>query len=172
MNDNQVANAIVKNAKIYKANLENKNILFIFQSRENKEIGSIETLFEPKQFLHLTGVLINRKNVRSAIDFYELAISEKLNPSHFQQENKRLVEDKLNAFNQTMFIHKTAKEIGNFNNNSANLYTDKISGNTTACLGFIVNDGVYIPNTNLYSNVRTFISQPDRKSTRLNSSHL
>ena len=61
----------------YNLNLENKNLLFIFNSKFSN-IEYFETLFLPKHFLHLTGVISN-KNIKSS-NFYNMCLKGKLSP--------------------------------------------------------------------------------------------
>jgi len=154
MTNQQIANEIIKHAMEYRDNLENKNVLFIFQNRSDKSIDAMETVYKARNFLHLTGVEVNTKKVKSSIRFYELATSGRLTESHFSVRGR--VEDKLDALGQTMAIHQTGREIGDFYGTTGNLRTEKLSGTTYACLGFVLGATMYEPNTNLIGNVRLF----------------
>jgi len=160
MTDGQIALGIIEHAKKYQSNLENKNIMFVFENRDNKSIDIFETEYPPINFLHLTGVNINRANVTGAYDFYKLAIKGELNPSHFIVKDKGKVERKIEALSQTMSIHKTGKEIGDFYGTGGKLYTEKLSGNVFACLGYRLDDTMYVPDTNLKDNIRLFTAKP------------
>lgn len=45
---------------------------------------------------------------------------------------------------------------GDFNAGHIDLYTEKVAGNTTACIGFVVDEisGLYVPNTVLREDIR------------------
>jgi|GEM_PF-1490368 len=160
MTNEQIANEIIKYAREYQSNFVGKNVMFVFKSRQNASIGAFETDYPTPNFLHLTGVDINRNTVSSATAFYDLAIKGELNDSHFTVREKRKVEGKLSAFSQTMAIHKTAKEVGDYVGNMGKLYTEKLSGNVFACLGYRLDDTVYVPDTNLNRNINLFVKKP------------
>ena len=52
----EIIKRLSNGAKTYKENLLNKNILFIFENKEEKNLNFIETIFLPSNFLHLTGI--------------------------------------------------------------------------------------------------------------------
>jgi hypothetical protein len=164
MLNREVAKEIMNQAQNYHNNLENKNLLFVFQKRGENDIEMFEVLCLPKNFLHLTGVDINRENVSGAVDFYNLALNGKLKESHFTQGNKGIIEKKLFAMKQTMFIHNKGREIGEFSGNYGSTYTEKLAGSTKAAMGFTLDDEfytpTYVPNTNLEEAVRNLIKKP------------
>jgi hypothetical protein len=159
MTNEQISTEIIKFAKEYQKNLENRNVMFVFMNRDNS-INLMETVNHPRNYLHLTGVDIKKENVSGAVDFYNLAVKGKLETSHFIIRDRKNVENKLEAFKQTMAIHKTGKEIGDFYGTGGKLHTDKLSGNVFACLGYSLDDTMYVPNTNLKENVRFFTAKP------------
>lgn len=54
MNQKEIVKKLKKSAKIYKENLQNTNLLIIYN--KNKKIEYIEILFLARNFMHLTGV--------------------------------------------------------------------------------------------------------------------
>ena len=50
--------------------------------------------------------------------------------------------------------------VGDYNSVRSMLYTEKLAGNTTACLGFVFQDGFYIPNTALEEDIRNLSLKP------------
>ena len=72
---------IAECAKLYKENLENKNLLFVFGADKTPEF--FEASFLPRNFLHLTGVKIFEERVGGSVDFYERCLRRKLSPSDF-----------------------------------------------------------------------------------------
>ncbi|GHU56189.1 hypothetical protein FACS1894132_13340 [Clostridia bacterium] len=131
MNNKQAVIEIIKHAQEYQNNLLDKNILFAFQ--QNNSIEFIESEFLDKRFLHLTGVSIDLSIVRGSSDFFNLAANGNLKDTHFTQNNPKIIASKLSALDQTMSIQTTAREVGDFQNNGGNLYTEKLSGSAKAC---------------------------------------
>ncbi|MDR0918697.1 MAG: hypothetical protein LBM93_05535 [Oscillospiraceae bacterium] len=139
-------------AEMYRDNLENKNIMFVFG---NDKLDFIETAFTPDNFQHLTG--ISYFGVRNTERFYNICLSEELQENRIIQNNPKLIKLKFDVLSQTMKIHKTANMIGSYNGNSYSVYseldTKKLAGSENACLGFIPIKDYYIPNTNLNTSI-------------------
>lgn len=157
MDNKFVLNAIYKNAIQYHNNLEGKNILFVFGSRENTNF--IETSFLKKHFLHLTGVKLT--NGMSATLFYKRCLSNQISPNDFQTDFK--VKLKLDVLPQVMKIYKNAKMCGDFDGNRLKLHTDKIIGNVTASIGFVKDGDYYVPNTVLEEDIRKVTIHPQQR---------
>ena len=62
---------------------------------------------------------------------------------------------KLSVLSQIMNIHKTAKMVGDYDNTKSVLFTEKIVGTVTACVGFVREGNYYLPNTTLREDIRT-----------------
>ena len=73
---NEMIKRICESAYKYKENLLNKNILFVYINKKTKELISIETMFEKRNFLHLTGM----KYSSSAKEFFSACLNMKLSP--------------------------------------------------------------------------------------------
>ncbi|MDR0920100.1 MAG: hypothetical protein LBM93_12795 [Oscillospiraceae bacterium] len=158
MNDDNLSNAtilskLIQYAKMYRDNLENKNILFVF--KDDKDVDYIETEFLAKNFQHLTGV--KYRGLKDTVKFYELCLDSKLEEHKIKQTKPLLIKLKFNVLSQTMKIHKTANMIGSYNGNSYSIYSDletkKLAGSQNACLGFIPIGDYFIPNTNLDTSI-------------------
>jgi len=159
MKKDEIIKIITTCAKEYKKNLENKNLFFIFEYKQR--VGYFETVFLPRNFLHLTGIEING-SIKST-DFYELCLRNQLSPSAFETTPNGTTDMKLSILPQLMKIHKTAKMIGEYDFSKSFLVTEKIAGNVTACLGFIRDGDYYIPNTALKEDIRNITAKPQQR---------
>ena len=50
---------VLKTAECYEKNLRNKNLLFLYEDKHHN-IDSYEVVFERSNFLHLTGLLVDK----------------------------------------------------------------------------------------------------------------
>jgi hypothetical protein len=162
VNKNAAIRIITSCAKQYCENLANRNILFAFS--ENKTLRCFEALALPRHYLHLTGVDVTAKNLRSS-DFYKQCLTGQLPPSIFELKKDGTTEMKLSVLHQAMNIHKTAKMIGDFNWSKSELITDKIVGTVTACVGFQRDNdsGFYVPNTVLRQDIRNVVDNTAKR---------
>ncbi|MCL2819338.1 MAG: PBECR4 domain-containing protein [Oscillospiraceae bacterium] len=144
----------------YNKNLANKNVLYIFSG--NGKISYFESLFLPRHYLHLTGIEIVSENIKS-VDFYRLCLKSKLSSSAFTFHKNGTTEMKLSVLPQVMNIHRSAKMIGDYDNKKSILYTEKIIGTITACVGFVRDDRYYLPNTTLREDIRTITLKPQKR---------
>ena len=147
-------------AKKYKDNLENRNLLYIFT--DNLKTHHFESLFLPRHYLHLTGVKLLSGKIKS-IDFYRLCIRKQLSPSIFSFHDNGTTEMKLSVLSQIMNIQKTAKMVGDYDNTKSVLFTEKIVGTVTACVGFVREGNYYLPNTTLREDIRTITVSPQKR---------
>jgi len=147
-------------ARQYNENLMNKNLIFIFN--ENGIISHFESLFLPRHYLHLTGVELITKNIKS-VDFYKLCLKSQLSSSAFSFHENGTTEMKLSVLPQVMNIHKTAKMVGDYDNIKSILYTEKIVGTITACVGFVRDGSYYLPNTTLREDIRKVTLKPQKR---------
>lgn len=157
MDKDNALKIIVTCAKIYKENLLNKNVLFVYGSLAN--INYIETLFLQRHFLHLTGVHVQSKRL-SSTEFFSMSINNRLRTSDFELPKDGTADLKLAILPALMIIHKTAKMIGEYDNSKTLLFTAKIIGNVTACIGFVPENRFYVPNTALKEDIRNVTSLP------------
>ena len=80
-NKNNDLNIIKQAAKLYKTNLLDKNILYIFI--KNNKIAYYEVTFLKEHFKHLTGVISNL----NAYEFFYRAANNRLKLEHFEYKN-------------------------------------------------------------------------------------
>lgn len=156
-------------AKEYQHNLENKNILFIFATHQKTDY--FESSFLDSHFYHLTGVDMTPQNKISAAQFYQRSLKSLLHPHDIILKPDGTTVLKLTVLPQLMQIHKSAKMIGDYNFSKSFLFTDKIAGSISACLGFIRNNNYYIPNTALKEDVRNLTNRPQQKIVAIFSKH-
>lgn len=150
-----------KSAKEYHINLENNNVLFISGPPGNPHY--LETVFLPRHFLHLTGIqLSGRNNVKSA-DFYKKCLRGQLSPHDFFLASDGTTEMKLNVILPLMNIHKTAKMMGDYNFAKTLLYTQKLTGSVSGCIGFTYSKGYFNPNTLLNEDIRDITYRPQSR---------
>ncbi len=153
MNKKTALKIISDAALIYKESFINRNLVVIFGNP--KEAECVEIKGSSSNYLHLTGMKINKSNCESADTFFKRAIDGKLSERDFEFKDGSTVQ-KLQVLKQVMNITKNANMIGDYNCNSSHikLSTHKLAGNVKACIGFIRNGRFYIPNTVLNSDIR------------------
>ncbi|HWQ51929.1 MAG TPA: PBECR4 domain-containing protein, partial [Terriglobales bacterium] len=145
-------------AKKYRLNLENKNLLFVFDN--SGRVESIEAVFLPGNFLHLTGI---RCDHLSGKHFYQKCLDGRLSPSDVELTKSGTTEMKLQVLPLITDIHKTAKMLGDYNHSKTELFTDKLAGNVKACLGFVRSGNYYVPNTVLREDIRDLTTVPTKR---------
>jgi len=148
---------IFKCAKLYKANLSGKNLLFV--SQDNEKFEFFETSFSPSNFLHLTGIRTNSKRER----FFDAALCGRLSPEDIEFESGGTAELKLSILPQLMSIHTTARMVGDYDNSRPLLIADKFAGTVTAAIGFSSVNGVYIPKSALRVDIRDITIKTTRR---------
>jgi hypothetical protein len=159
MSNEDMAKAIIKHAKNYHKNLENRNLLFIYKTPTGFQIEEVS--YHAKNFMHLTGVepKANTFGIRmSPTKFYNLAVDGKLRGDQFIQ--KPFAEDKMNALEVTMFMHENARKIGigKKSDFGVEIYFETASGNNRAFIGYVIeNKGDYdnVPITNCNVNINS-----------------
>ena len=151
---------ITECAKAYRENLANKNLLFLFGTSRTPEY--FEASFLPRNFLHLTGVKLSAR-LSSSTDFYDLSLRGQLSPADFDMPQDGITETKLSILPQLMQLHRCAKMIGDYDNTRPLLYTEKLAGNISACLGFTREKDYYIPNTALREDIRNISVSPTKQ---------
>lgn len=62
-----------------------------------------------------------------------------------------------------MSMDTSARMIGNYTGPHLELYTEKVTGTTTACLGLIQSKDCYIPNSVLSEDIRSIVPKPPGK---------
>jgi hypothetical protein len=141
----------------YKKNLSNKHILFI--TLTDKKAAYFEALFMPQNFKHLTGII----SQISGLDFYNLAVRNRLSPTEVALANDGTTDLKLDVLPQLMNIHLTARMVGDYDYSKSLLIADNVAGTVTAAMGFVQTKGVYLPKTALKTDVRDITLQATRR---------
>lgn len=147
-------------AQSYKKNLCNKNLLFIYKTHPNK-YEFIEAVFLPKHFRHLTGVKTS-KEFRS-VDFYNRCLDKKLSVDDFDLASDGTTWIKKDVLPHIMNIHYMSNIFGDYNESKPKLFTEKLTGNTRGCLGFVPEQespGFYAPNTVIKEDIRGLVKKP------------
>ena len=160
-NKAEALKTLVTCAKLYRSNLCNQNLIFIF-SDTNHLIRYFESVFLANNFLHLTGVKLTNNNM-DAKTFYNACLNNRLGLKDFNLSADGVSDLKLSILPYLMQIHKNARMAGDYTNDNIKLRTEKLVGNTRGCIGFVsgCND-YYIPNTLLKEDIRDKIKHPMR----------
>lgn len=105
--------------------------------------------------MHLTGIR-PRLGV-NAERFFELCMSHKLNTSDIETLPTGQSALKVDVIIPLMKLPFTAKMFGDYNNSGNRLYTEKVSGTTTGCMGFVFDDDIkmLVANTILKEDIRS-----------------
>ena len=156
---NEIIKRICESAIRYKENLLNKNVIFIFENKKSQNIDFIEAAFYDTYYLHLTGM----KYYKNARTFFRDCLNNKISPHNIKMRKAPFTQLKLQVLENAMAINKSAKRIGNFNNNKVNITIEKVIGNTYYCIGFSNLDSknkklkYYYPKTLLQENLKNNI---------------
>lgn len=164
MNKIEVLKTVLSSAKSYSENLENKNILFLFND-DIKQAHCFEIVFEPRHFHHLTGTKIVNSNIKSSVEFYNMCLKNNLSEHDFDLAEDGTTLLKMAVLPSLMEVHKMAKMIGDYNDCKPRLYTDKLAGSQVGCMGFVKEkeeDKYYIPNTVLKEDIRNVTKKANR----------
>ena len=153
--------SIISNcADTYKKYLDGKQVAFVYRN-ENNHSNYTEVKFRSHNFLHFTGVKL--RNGLTANDFYRYALNHRLSENDFSFKDTYTTELKLKVLATIMNIDTRARMIGNYIGPHIELYTEKVTGTTTACLGLIEKDNYYIPNSVLSEDIRSITPKPPGK---------
>lgn len=151
MNKQQAIGIISRCAKQYKKHLENYQVVFVYRD-ENNLSNYTEVKFRSYNFLHFTGVIPRYE--LSANTFYHYALNSRISENDFSFKNTYVTERKLQVLETIMNIDTKARMIGNYIGPHIELYTEKVTGTTTACLGLIQTNTFYIPNSVLCEDIQ------------------
>lgn len=160
MNKSEAISIISKCAKLYKKYLDGNQLVFVFRDESNHS-GYTEVKFRSYNFLHFTGV--NLRKGLNANDFYRFALNNRLSERDFSFKNNHTTELKLKVLDTIMCIDTRARMIGNYIGPHLELYTEKVTSTTTACLGLIEKGDCYIPNSVLSEDIRSIVPKPPGK---------
>lgn len=142
-----------QSANMYKENLLNKNLLFVFLDKDKFE--GVEILFTNTYFKHLTGI----QTQIGAKDFFDQIINDRFNIKNIVFRKDGTTELKLKILPNLMDISVSYKMIGYYNENNLTqifLETQSVLGNINTCLGIRkdLKSGYYYPNTSLKRDIR------------------
>lgn len=160
MRKEELLSEVVKCAELYDKKLKDKSLMFVFQKRADNKLSCIESCFKAHNYLHLTGVSYNGK---SAVQFYKECINHKLRLVDIDFKTDGTTEQKVKVLRNVVMIERTSRMIGDYlGAGKISLYTEKLAGNTTGCLGFVRKKGQveYIPNTALNQDIRDITHSP------------
>lgn len=160
MTKKEAISIISKCAKLYAANLCDRQLAFVYRDGSN-QTGFVEVTFRSNNFMHFTGV--DSKSNLKANAFYRNALDNRLKESDIQFKNNHTTELKLQILQNIMNIPFSARMIGDYTGAHLDLYTEKVAGTTTACLGLILRGNGYIPNTILKEDIRNITPKPPGK---------
>ena len=118
MDKRRAIQIMTKAAEIYRDNLEDQKVLFLYGlpsevkkqlQTEGKVLSSIqgyEVAFHRYNFLHLTGVRLNKGGVASAIHFYQKCLDKRLTENDFFFAKDGSTGQKLDILESMMLIKK------------------------------------------------------------------
>lgn len=161
MQQKEMLKILKESAKIYKDNLQNKNLLIIYC--KDGKVEYIEMLFLARNFMHLTGLRSIDKNgkYKKANQFYQACLNNKLSYKDIIIKKDGTTQLKLDMISQLINIDKKCKMIGIYNHSKKELITEILLGNINMCLGTIKNSSTYyIPNTLLKEDIRKLTIKP------------
>ena len=149
MDKRRAIQIMTKAAELYRDNLEDQKVLFLYAlpseikkelQTEGKVLSSIkgyEVAFHRYNFLHLTGVKLNKSETVSAIHFYEKCLDKRLTEHDFFLAKDGSTGQKLDILERMMLIKKNVTMIGEFTDRGPKLFTEKAAGNVCGCIGFV-----------------------------------
>ncbi|MDE6674000.1 MAG: hypothetical protein K2K19_04195 [Acetatifactor sp.] len=150
MTKKEAISVITRCARLYAENLCDEQLAFLYRDSSNK-VHIVEVIFRANNFMHLTG--IETKQHQTAGSFYRDAIEQRLKESNLFFKDPHTTELKLKILPNIMNIAYTARMIGDYTGSCIDLYTEKVAGTTTACLGLLKNKNDYVPNTILSEDI-------------------
>lgn len=160
----EAINAIQRNAKIYKDKLANTSLLIVYKDKMDNKIKSIEVMFLPTNFQHLTGIkLIDNNGIireHTAKEFYNRSLYKPfLTEKEILFKNDGTTPLKLDALYSIMNITKITKIAGEYSDYRPNLKCDYVIGNTNACLCVTsMDDDLCYPTSALNEDIRNLVT--------------
>lgn len=160
MTKKQAIAIITKCAKQYQQYLEHNQVVFVYRDEYNHSHHTV-VKFHSHNFLHFTGVV--PRTGLNANGFYRAALNSRLSEKDFSFNNNHTTELKLQVLSTIMSIDTKARMIGNYIGPHLELYTEKVTGTTSACLDLIQGKDCYIPNSVLSEDIRSIVPKPPGK---------
>ena len=159
MTKKQAIAIIIRCAKQYQQYLEHNQVVFVYRDEYNHSHYTV-VKFHSHNFLHFTGVV--PRTGLNANGFYRAALNSRLSEKDFSFKNNHTTELKLQVLSTIMSIDTKARMIGNYIGPHLELYTEKVTGTTSACLGLIQGKDCYIPNS-VSEDIRSIVPKPPGK---------
>lgn len=154
----QALNIIVKAAKSYQNNLQDKTFLIIYQGSKGVESACVG--FRSNHFLHMTGI----ETKLSAQRFYEMCVNGKLSITEFELDKKGKAQRKLAVLPYLPELLYNNCMIGDFINSGIFIRADYFVGNTKAVLSVGFRYGKKVDNpVTLYNEDIKKLTQPTCK---------
>ena len=160
MTKKQAIAIITKCAKQYQQYLEHNQVVFVYRDEYNHSHHTV-VKFHSHNFLHFTGVV--PRTGLNANGFYRASLNSRLSEKDFSFKNNHTTELKLQVLSTIMSIDTKARMIGNYIGPHLELYTEKVTGTTSACLGLIQGKDCYISNSVLSEDIRSIVPKPPGK---------
>ncbi len=159
MDKKQALAILFSSAEEYQNNHVDHSLLFLCTDK-HKKTYCVEVTFEVASFLHLTGVV----TTISPNNFFAMCLSRRLSVNDFEFAKDGTTEWKLEVLPRVVRQNLSANMIGEYNKSRPLLFTEKIAGSVSACMGFqlVGSAGRYIPNTLLKGDIRTLVDRADR----------
>lgn len=146
----------------YQENLIDHSLLFLCMDK-HKRTYCVEVTFSGSNFQHLTGLETDPSMISPA-HFFQLCLDRRLSESDFQFAENGTTEWKLGVLPRVVQKNLSANMIGLYNQSHPLLFTERVAGSVSACMGFIRDGGIgrYVPNTVLKGDIRSLVRIPDR----------
>ncbi len=164
----QAVSVAIKCGREYKKKLANTKILVIYRNRENNEIESIEIVFRPSNYQHLTGLTLfdtqGKQKKNCSVEFYHKCTGNNLKASEIQFKEDGTTPLKLDALPSLMDLTNITKIVGDYDNSKKWMEADVIVGGINFCLAVSEDkDGSYFPRSGLLEDIRNIT----RKSSQV-----
>lgn len=159
---------ILKCAEQYRNELENTNLLFVYQNRITKKYEYMESTFLDVNFKHLTGIIYPFKNdgedqndlTDGAKHFFNLAINKRLNINKCNYKEDGTTALKLEVLQMIINIKRNARMIGDYNHSRMHIMADKMCGAISATLAFRKDARFgYCPSSTIKDDIRNLVTQ-------------
>ena len=142
-------------APLYKENLVDKSLLFITTDK-HKSVHCLEVTFDISNFLHMTGFKLRKPSI-NARHFFNLCYDKRLTEADFEFSADGTTEMKMHVLPSLMKKNLSAKMLGDYNMSQPKLYTDKIAGSLSACMGL---SGIAVKGVSFPTRYWRAISEP------------
>ena len=152
---------LFSSAKAYQEHLVEYSLLFLCSDRY-KRTYCFDVTFDISNFKHLTGC----KTSLPPRHFFHLCLDKRLSEDDFEFAGDGTTEWKLKVLPRLISRNLSVNMVGEYNDSRPVLYTERVAGNVSACIGFVHADSDpdsrYVPNTVLMGDIRTLVHKADR----------